>query len=93
MLYLPPPLLVQLPLPPPLNVCVSLSGITGTVKAVIGETADDSNQALGLSVIATSWGIGLILGPAVGAALSDPLNQYNITASSQCVFLTCIIIM
>ena len=56
-------------------------GVTGNVKAVIGESSHNSNQALGISVLSCAWGIGLIAGPAVGGTLSDPINQYHLNVS------------
>ena len=50
-----------------------------TVKAVISESSDDSNQALGMTVITSAYGTGLILGPAVAGAIADPIGQYNLT--------------
>ena len=71
-----------------------ITGITGTVKAIIAESSVTSNQqALGLSVVATSWGVGLIAGPAVGGALSDPINQFNLNISSMHARGVCLINM
>ena len=71
-----------------------ITGITGTVKAIIAESSVTSNQqALGLSVVAASWGVGLIVGPAVGGALSDPINQFNLNISSMHARGICLINM
>ena len=46
-----------------------------TVKAVLSESSDDSNQALGMTIITSAYGTGLILGPAVAGAIAE----YNLT--------------
>ena len=58
-------------------------GIVGTAKAVVSEISDDSTQSLGVSVISTSWGMGLIIGPAISGAISDPIGQYNLNITSK----------
>ena len=58
-------------------------GIVGTAKAVVSEISDDSTQSLGVSVISTSWGMGLIIGPAISGAISDPIGQYNLNVTSK----------
>ena len=64
---------------------LSLSGAIGTIKAVISEVSDDSNQALGIAMIGLAWGVGIIIGPAVSGALSDPIGQYNLTVKSKLI--------
>ena len=34
-------------------------------QAVISEASDDTNQALGMTIVGTAWGIGYIVGPAM----------------------------
>ena len=62
--------------------------MVGTVKAVVSEASDDSNQAFGISLISCAWGLGLIIGPAVSGAIADPIGQYNLNISSE-PFLPC----
>ncbi|MFS7969986.1 putative major facilitator superfamily, MFS transporter superfamily [Helianthus anomalus] len=57
-----------------------LNGILGTIKAYACEIFPQEYQALGLSATSTSWGIGLIIGPALGGFLA------------QVSILTCILI-
>ena len=59
------------------------TGVVGTVKAVISEASDDTNQAFGISLISCAWGLGLIIGPAVSGAIADPIGQYNLNISSK----------
>ena len=58
-------------------------GIVGTAKAVLSESSNDQNQAFGMSLLACSWGLGLIIGPALSGISADPLGQYNISLSSK----------
>ena len=41
-------------------------GTVGIAKTILYEISDDSNQAIGMSILAMSWGAGIIIGPAVG---------------------------
>lgn len=63
-------------------------GVISSCKAVISEVSDDSNQALGITIVGAAWGIGYIVGPAVSGAIADPLTQYqlNITSESTCIW-------
>ena len=60
----------------------SVPGLISACKAVISEASDDSNQAIGMTVVGAAWGIGYIVGPAMSGALADPIGQYNITSKS-----------
>ena len=37
-----------------------------TAKTVLYEISDNTNQAVGMSIISVAWGLGVILGPTVG---------------------------
>ncbi|GFQ05182.1 protein zinc induced facilitator-like 1 [Phtheirospermum japonicum] len=54
----------------------SLCGILGPMRAYASEICLKEHQALAMSVIGTSWGIGLIIGPAVGGFLALPAEKY-----------------
>lgn len=58
------------------------AGTVSTSKAVLSEVSDDSNQAFGLTILGTAWGIGYIIGPAISGVLADPIGQYNLTITS-----------
>ena len=58
------------------------TGLITACKAVISEASDDTNQALGMTIVGAAWGIGYIVGPAMSGALADPIGQYNITSKS-----------
>ena len=62
---------------------VMITGVVGTTKAVVSEISDDNTQALGVSIISTSWGLGFIIGPAVSGAISDPIGQYDLIVTSK----------
>ncbi|XP_008775054.1 probable peptide/nitrate transporter At3g43790 isoform X6 [Phoenix dactylifera] len=48
-----------------------LCGLLGPVKAYASEVCRKEHQALGLSLVSTSRGIGLIVGPAIGGFLAQ----------------------
>ncbi|KAK9156533.1 hypothetical protein Scep_003107 [Stephania cephalantha] len=64
----------------------SLNGLLGPVKAYASEVCRAEYQALGLSSVSTSWGIGLIIGPALGGLLSQPAEKYPSVFSKDSLF-------
>ncbi|CAM6033384.1 unnamed protein product, partial [Sphagnum compactum] len=52
------------------------NGMHGAVKAYISEISNQQHQALGISMVGTSWGLALIIGPALGGYLSQPALKY-----------------
>ena len=62
-------------------------GCTATVKAVVSESSDDSNQAFGVSILTTALTLGYIIGPAVSGVIADPVQEYNITSSKPSLYL------
>jgi MFS family permease len=54
----------------------SLNGLLGPIKAYACEIFRVEYQALGLSTVSTAWGIGLIIGPAVGGFLAQPADKF-----------------
>ena len=63
----------------------SLTGVQGACKAVVSEVSDDSTQAFGVTMLGTSWGLAIIVGPAIGGIISDPIGQYNLTIERELV--------
>ncbi|KAI7728184.1 hypothetical protein M8C21_006356 [Ambrosia artemisiifolia] len=63
-----------------------LNGILGTIKAYACELLRDEHQALALSSIGTAWGIGLVIGPAVGGFLAQPAEKFPSLVSSDSLF-------
>ncbi|KAJ0534528.1 putative major facilitator superfamily, MFS transporter superfamily [Helianthus annuus] len=63
-----------------------LNGVLGTIKAYACELFPEEHQALGLSATSTSWGIGLIFGPALGGFLAQPAEKFPSLVSSDSLF-------
>ncbi|CAL9132214.1 unnamed protein product [Musa acuminata var. zebrina] len=53
-----------------------LSGLLGPIQAYASEVCRKEYQALGLSIVDTSWAMGLIFGPAIGGFLAQPAEKY-----------------
>ncbi|XP_060218278.1 protein ZINC INDUCED FACILITATOR-LIKE 1-like isoform X2 [Lycium barbarum] len=64
----------------------SLNGVLGPIKAYAGEIFREEHQALGMSTITTAWGIGLIIGPALGGFLAQPAEKYPTVFSKDSIF-------
>ncbi|KAG8367756.1 hypothetical protein BUALT_Bualt16G0105900 [Buddleja alternifolia] len=64
----------------------SLCGILGPMRAYATEICRKEHQALGMSVISTSWGIGLVIGPALGGFLAQPAEKYPNIFSAESLF-------
>ncbi|KZP07582.1 MFS general substrate transporter [Athelia psychrophila] len=66
----------------PLVVCRCIQGITngniGISKSVIVDITDSTNMAqfLAFSFIPLTWGLGEVVGPIIGGALSHPAEQW-----------------
>ncbi|XP_047161107.1 protein ZINC INDUCED FACILITATOR-LIKE 1-like isoform X1 [Vigna umbellata] len=54
----------------------SLNCLIGPVKAYTTELLREEHQAFGLSTVSSAWGVGLIIGPALGGYLSQPAEKY-----------------
>ncbi|CAK8567245.1 unnamed protein product [Lathyrus sativus] len=53
-----------------------LNGLLGPVKAYATEIFREEKQALGLSSFVAAWGVGLVIGPALGGYLAQPTLKY-----------------
>ncbi|KAF5791066.1 putative major facilitator superfamily, MFS transporter superfamily [Helianthus annuus] len=60
----------------------SLNGLLGPIRAYACELFREEYQALGLTSISTSWGIGMIIGPALGGFLAQPAEKFPSLVSS-----------
>uniref|UniRef100_A0A3Q7J8B4 Major facilitator superfamily (MFS) profile domain-containing protein n=1 Tax=Solanum lycopersicum TaxID=4081 RepID=A0A3Q7J8B4_SOLLC len=49
----------------------SLNGLLGQIKAYAAKIFREEYQALGMSTISSAWGIGLVIGPALGGFLAQ----------------------
>ncbi|XP_048326202.2 protein ZINC INDUCED FACILITATOR-LIKE 1-like isoform X2 [Ziziphus jujuba] len=64
----------------------SLNGLLGPIKAYASEVFRDEYQALGVSTVSTAWGIGLIVGPAIGGYLAQPAEKHPNIFSKNSLF-------
>ncbi|KAJ0711623.1 putative major facilitator superfamily, MFS transporter superfamily [Helianthus annuus] len=70
-----------------------LNGLLGPIKAILilhlilGLEDDlEEHQAIGLSSVSSSWGIGLVIGPALGGFLAQPAEKFPSLVSSDSLF-------
>ena len=61
-------------------------GIVGNSKASMSENTTNQNHALGMSILASSYGVGIVIGPAISGAVSDPIQQYDLNITSELYF-------
>ncbi|KAI3419059.1 MFS domain-containing protein [Psidium guajava] len=52
------------------------NSLLGTIRAYAAEVSREEHRALTLSVVSTSRGIGLIVGPAIGGFFAQPAEKY-----------------
>ncbi|XP_024031134.1 protein ZINC INDUCED FACILITATOR-LIKE 1 [Morus notabilis] len=64
----------------------SLCGILGPIKAYASEICREEYQAFGMSLISTSWGLGLVIGPALGGFLAQPAEKFPKIFSKESLF-------
>ncbi|KAB2627263.1 protein ZINC INDUCED FACILITATOR-LIKE 1-like [Pyrus ussuriensis x Pyrus communis] len=64
----------------------SLNGLLGPIKAYASEAFREEHQALGMSTVSVAWGIGLIIGPALGGFLAQPADKYPSIFSKSSIF-------
>ncbi|CAN7132282.1 unnamed protein product [Brassica rapa subsp. narinosa] len=60
--------------------------LLGVIRAYASEVVSEEYHALSLSVVSTSRGIGLIIGPAIGGYLAQPAEKYPNIFSLDSVF-------
>ncbi|KAK4285269.1 hypothetical protein QN277_001994 [Acacia crassicarpa] len=53
-----------------------LNASLGPIKAYATELFREEHQAIGLSSVSAAWGLGLVIGPAIGGYLSQPVEKY-----------------
>ncbi|CAM8965570.1 unnamed protein product [Rhodiola kirilowii] len=63
-----------------------LCGVLGPTRAYASEVCRKEHQALGLSIISTSWGLGLVIGPAMGGFLAQPADKFPHLFSKESLF-------
>ncbi|KAL3731841.1 hypothetical protein ACJRO7_028670 [Eucalyptus globulus] len=64
----------------------SLNGLLGPIKAYASEIFREEYQALGVSTVSAAWGIGLVIGPALGGYLAQPAEKFPSIFSKESVF-------
>nr|XP_043634335.1 protein ZINC INDUCED FACILITATOR-LIKE 1-like isoform X1 [Erigeron canadensis] len=62
------------------------NGLLGTIKAYACEIFRKEHQALGLSAVSTAWGIGMVIGPALGGYLAQPAERFPSLVSPDSLF-------
>ncbi|XXG52713.1 hypothetical protein AAC387_Pa03g0967 [Persea americana] len=62
------------------------NGLLGPIKAYASEICRQEYQSLSMSLISTSWGIGLIIGPALGGFLAQPAEKFPNVFSMDSLF-------
>ncbi|PNT64233.1 hypothetical protein BRADI_4g26354v3 [Brachypodium distachyon] len=55
----------------------SLNGLIGPIRAYAIEICRPEHQAIALSLVSTSWAIGLIIGPTIGGYLAQVPENYS----------------
>ncbi|KAM0832066.1 hypothetical protein ACQ4PT_065125 [Festuca glaucescens] len=64
----------------------SLNGMLAPMKAYCVEVCRPEHHALGLSVLSSAWGIGLVIGPSIGGYLAQPAKHYPNLFSENSIF-------
>ncbi|PKA54350.1 Protein zinc induced facilitator-like 1 [Apostasia shenzhenica] len=64
----------------------SLNGLLGPIKAYCVEVCRPEYQAVGISIVSTSWGMGLVVGPSIGGLLAQPAEKFPNIFSSNSFF-------
>ena len=55
------------------------SGVTGNIAvihSVLGELSDPTNQSIILPIYALCWPLGVVIGPMLGGAFSNPADKF-----------------
>lgn len=52
-------------------------GTCRAVKTMLGESCSSTEQAKGMAVLSLGWGMGSVLGPMLGGALTFPCDNYS----------------
>lgn len=64
----------------------TFNGLLGTIRAYISEICTEEQQAFGMSLVGTMWGLGLIIGPAIGGYLAQPSSKYPVIFPTGSIF-------
>lgn len=61
-------------------------GTLGPMRAYATEVSRREHQALGVAMLTSSWGIGLVIGPAIGGYLAQPADKFPSIFSQDSIF-------
>lgn len=64
----------------------ALNGLLGPMRAYAVEVCRPEHQAIALSLVCTSWAMGLVVGPAIGGYLAQPAEKYPILFPANSTF-------
>ncbi|KAL6868342.1 hypothetical protein ACP4OV_015187 [Aristida adscensionis] len=65
----------------------SLNGLLVPMRAYAVEVSRPEHQAIGLSLVCTSWAMGLVIGPAIGGYLAQPTEKYPFLFPTTSIFV------
>ncbi|KAF9959832.1 hypothetical protein BGZ65_000019 [Modicella reniformis] len=58
------------------SLCGFMNANVGVAKSMLGELSDHTNQSQVFSIFGFAWGIGVIVGPALGGYLANPAKTF-----------------
>ncbi|KNA21820.1 hypothetical protein SOVF_040050 isoform A [Spinacia oleracea] len=61
-------------------------GTLGPMRAYATEVSRREHQSLGVAMMTSSWGIGLVIGPALGGYLAQPADKFPSVFSQESIF-------
>ncbi|KAH9617092.1 hypothetical protein KSS87_006927 [Heliosperma pusillum] len=61
-------------------------GVLGPMRAYATEVSRREHQALGVAMLSSAWGIGLVIGPALGGYLAQPAEKFPHIFSQESIF-------
>ncbi|KAK9664491.1 hypothetical protein RND81_14G046200 [Saponaria officinalis] len=61
-------------------------GVLGPMRAYACEVSRREHQALGVAMLSSAWGIGLVIGPALGGYLAQPAEKFPNIFSQESIF-------
>ncbi|KAL2895677.1 hypothetical protein RDABS01_000675 [Bienertia sinuspersici] len=61
-------------------------GTLGPMRAYATEVSRREHQSLGVAMLSTAWGVGLVVGPALGGYLAQPADKFPSVFSQESIF-------
>ncbi|KAJ3313245.1 hypothetical protein HDV04_002229 [Boothiomyces sp. JEL0838] len=56
--------------------CGLVNGTIGVAKSLLGEITDNTNRSRAFSLMSLNFGVGTVIGPALGGLLANPAEKY-----------------